>query len=87
MSGGGKPMKGKIGPQETMSRQAGCNTSQVDENDVEKLEKRRQYLETEINNIQSNKISLESEIRQHRLNIDANNIIIKQCISRINVSY
>lgn len=86
MSGGGKPMKGKIGPQETMSRHAGCNTSQVNEIDVEKLEKRRQYLENELNNIQSNRFSLESEIRQHRLNIDTSNIIIKQCISRINVS-
>lgn len=87
MSGGGRPIKGKIGPQDTIVRHAGFNTSQVSEKEVEKLEKHCQYLQDEISNINSSRINLESEIRQHRLNIDANNIIIKQCISRMNVSY
>lgn len=87
MSGGGKPIKGKIGPQETKSRYAGGNTSQVSQNEVEKLDKIAKNLEIELRETQSKIFDFQTNIEQHARQIEELNSIIKQCSLRINVSY
>lgn len=84
MSGGGRPIKGKIGPQETKSRFAGGNISQVSQNDVEKLDKIAKELEDKLRKTQSCIFELHSTIDQHQRQIEELNIIIRQCSSRIN---
>lgn len=87
MSGGGRPIKGKIGPQETRSRYAGGNTSQVSQNEVEKLDKIAKDLEVQLTDTQSHIYDIEAAIEKHRKHIEESNKIIRQCLSRINVSY
>lgn len=87
MSGGGRPIKGKIGPQETRSKYAGGNTSQVSQNEVEKLDKTAKELELKLRTTQSNIFDLQSNVEQHRRQIQDLNIIIRECLSHINVSY
>lgn len=87
MSGGGRPIKGKIGPQETRSKYAGGNTSQVSQNEVEKLDKIAKDLEVQLMDTQSNIFDIESNIEKHRKHIEESNKIIRHCLSRINVGY
>lgn len=87
MSGGGRPIKGKIGPQETKSRYAGSNTSQVSQNEVEKLDKIVKDLEVKLMETQSKIFDYQTNIEQHRREIEELNLIVKQCSSRINVNY
>lgn len=87
MSGGGRPIKGKIGPQETRSKYAGGNTSQVSQNEVEKLDKIAKDLEVQLMDTQSNIFDIEANIEKHRKHIEESNKIIRHCLSRINVGY
>jgi len=87
MSGGGKPIKGKIGPKENKSKYAGGNTSQVSQNELEKLEKIASDLEVKLRDTQSNIFDFQTSIDQHHRNIGELNMIIRQCSSRINVSF
>jgi len=87
MSGGGKPIKGKIGPQETRSRYAGGNTSQVSQKEVEKLDKIVKDLEAKLRETQSNIYDFQSSIENHHTQIKELNMVIKECLSRISVSY
>lgn len=86
MSGGGRPIKGKIGPQETMSKCVGNNASLVSRNEVEKLDKIAKDLEVKLMETQSKIFDFQSNINQHRRQIEELNIIVRQCSSRINVS-
>jgi len=84
MSGGGKTIKGKIGPQETKSSYAGGNTSLVSKNEVEKLDKMARDLEVNLKETQSNIFDFQTSIEQHHRQIGELNIIIRQCSSRMN---
>lgn len=86
MSGGGRPIKGKIGPQETKSKYAGGNTSQVTHNEVERLDKTAKELEVKLKDTQSNIYDLQNNVEQHRRKIEELNILIRGCLSCINVS-
>lgn len=86
MSGGGRPIKGKIGPQETRSKFAGGNTSQVSQSEVEKLDKISKDLEVKLRETQSNIFDFQADIEQHQRQIVELNVIVRQCSSRINVS-
>lgn len=85
MSGGGRAIKGKIGPQET-SRYAGGNVSQVSQNEVESLDKIGKDLEVKLRETQSNIYDFQANIEKNHRRIEELNIIVKQCSSRINVS-
>lgn len=87
MSGGGRPIKGKIGPRETRTRHAGGNTSLVSKSEVEKLDKISKDLEIKLRETQSNIYDFEADIEKHRRQIEELNIIVRQCSLRINVSY
>lgn len=86
MSGGGRAIKGKIGPQETTSRYAGGNTSQVSRNEVETLDKIGKELEVKLRETQSNIFDLQANIVKNHKQIEELNTIVKQCSARINVS-
>lgn len=87
MSGGGRPIKGKIGPQETTSRCASENTTtQVSRNEVETLDKNEKDLEIKLEETQSNIYNFQTTIEQHHRQIEELHMIVKQCSSRINVS-
>lgn len=87
MSGGGRPVKGKIGPQETKVGFAGANTSLVSQNDVEKLDKFAKDLELKLRNTETNIFDVERSIMQHCGRIEELNMIIKLCMKRIKVNY
>lgn len=87
MSGGGRPIKGKIGPQETKSRYAGRNSSLVSQNDVEKLYKTINDLEDKLKETQSKIFDFQTSIKQHHNEIEELDIIIKSYSLRIDVSY
>lgn len=86
MSGGGRPNKGKIGPQETKSKLAGGNTHQISQNEVEKLGKTIQELEIKLRETQSKIFELQVNIQNHHRQIDELNKVVRQCSSRMNVS-
>lgn len=86
MSGGGRPIKGKIGPQETRAKY-GNNNSQVSQNDVEKLDKIAKDLEVQLKETQSKIYECQNNIESNRKKInDELSMIVKQCLIRINVS-
>lgn len=85
MSGGGRPIKGKIGPQEIKAKYAN-NTSQVSQNDVEKLDKIAKDLEIKLKETQSQIYECQNNIEYNRKRINEFNMIVKQCLIRINVS-
>lgn len=85
MSGGGRPNKGKIGPQETKSRFAGGNTQLVSQNEVDKLDKAIQDLEVKLQQTQSKIFDLQVNVQNHHRQIDELNKIVRQCSSRMNV--
>lgn len=87
MSGGGRPIKGKIGPQETKAKYASGNTFQVNQNEVEKLGKREKDLEVKLSETQSKVLDIEADIRKHCTQIAELNAIIKTCSVAIDVSY
>lgn len=87
MSGGGRAIKGKIGPQETTSRYAGGNASQVSQNEVESLDKISKDLEVKLRETQSNIFDFQAKIEKNYRQIEELNLVVKQCSSRINVSY
>ncbi|KAL4119341.1 hypothetical protein QTP88_012159 [Uroleucon formosanum] len=84
MSGGGRPIKGKIGPQETRSRYATGNSSLVSQNEVENLDKTAKDLEIKLRETQSNIFDFQATIDQNLRQIEDLNIIVKECSSRIN---
>jgi len=86
MSGGGRPIKGKIGPQEIRSRYATGNSSLVSQNEVENLDKTAKDLEIKLRETQSNIFDFQANIDQNLRQIEDLNIIVKECSSRINVS-
>lgn len=85
MSGGGRPNKGKIGPQETKSRLAGGNTHLVSQNEVEKLDKAIEDLEGNLRETQSKIFDLQVNVQNYHRQIDEFNKVVKQCSSRLNV--
>jgi peptidoglycan hydrolase CwlO-like protein len=87
MSGGGRPNKGKIGPQETKSKLAGGNTHLVSQNDVEKLDKIIQDLEIKLRETQSKIFDLQLNVQNCHGQIDELNKVVRQCSSHINVRY
>ncbi|XP_022172388.1 structural maintenance of chromosomes protein 4 [Myzus persicae] len=84
MSGGGRPIKGKIGPQEIRSRYATGNSSLVSQNEVENLDKTAKDLEIKLRETQSNIFDFQANIDQNLRQIEDLNIIVKECSSRIN---
>lgn len=84
MSGGGRPIKGKIGPQEKRSRYATGNSSLVSQNEVENLDKTAKDLEIKLRETQSNIFDFQANIDQNLRKIEDLNIIVKECSSRIN---
>ncbi|XP_025424025.1 structural maintenance of chromosomes protein 4 isoform X2 [Sipha flava] len=84
MSGGGRPNKGKIGPQETKSKLAGGNTHLVSQNDVEKLDKIIQDLEIKLRETQSKIFDLQLNVQNYHGQIDELNKVVRQCSSHIN---
>lgn len=86
MSGGGRPIKGKIGPQEIRSRYATGNSSLVSQNEVENLDKTAKDLEIKLRETQSNIFDFQANIDQNLRQIEDLNIIVKECSSRINAS-
>lgn len=54
---------------------------------MENLDKIAKDLEFKLRNTQSNIFDFEATIEQHRKHIEELNVIIRQCLSRINVSY
>jgi len=86
MSGGGRPIKGKIGPQEIRSRYATGNSSLVSQNEVENLDKTAKNLEIKLRETQSNIFDFQANIDQNHRQIEDLNIIVKECSSRINAS-
>lgn len=87
MSGGGRPIKGKIGPKENKSRYAGGNTYQVSQNELEKLDKIARDLEDKLRDTRSNIFDFQTSVDQHHRQIEELNMIIRQCSSHINVSF
>lgn len=86
MSGGGRPIKGKIGPQETRSKCANTSAAHVSQSEVEKLDKMAKDLEQKLRDTQSNIFECQTNIEQYHRKIDDLNMIVKQCLSRINVN-
>lgn len=87
MSGGGRPIKGKIGPQETKSRYSGGKITEVCQNEVEQLNKMAKNLEIELRQTETKIFDFQSNIEQQDRQIEELNSIIKQYSLRINVSY
>ncbi|XP_025198777.1 structural maintenance of chromosomes protein 4 [Melanaphis sacchari] len=84
MSGGGRPIKGKIGPQEIRSRYVTGNSSVVSQNEVENLDKIAKDLEIKLRETQSDIFDFQTNIDQNLRQIEDLNIIVKECSSRIN---
>uniref|UniRef100_A0A2S2P266 Structural maintenance of chromosomes protein n=1 Tax=Schizaphis graminum TaxID=13262 RepID=A0A2S2P266_SCHGA len=84
MSGGGRPIKGKIGPQEIKSKYVSGNSSIVSQNEVEKLDKIAKDLEIKLRETQSNIFDFQANIDQNLRLIEDLNMIVKECSSRIN---
>ncbi|XP_050539980.1 structural maintenance of chromosomes protein 4 isoform X2 [Daktulosphaira vitifoliae] len=84
MSGGGRPIKGKIGPQEIRSKCANTSASQVSQSEVENLDKITKELEQKLRNTQSNIFDCQANMEHYQRKIDDLNMIVKQCLSRIN---
>ncbi|KAE9542882.1 hypothetical protein AGLY_002793 [Aphis glycines] len=84
MSGGGRPIKGKIGPQEIRSKYVSGNSSVVSQNEVENLDKIAKDLEIKLRETQSNIFDFQANIDQNLRQIENLNMIVKECSSRIN---
>lgn len=84
MSGGGRPIKGKIGPQEIRSKYVSGNSSVVSQNEVENLDKIAKDLEIKLRETQCNIFDFQANIDQNLRQIEDLNITVKECSSRIN---